>query len=464
LPETLDDYWSVNLFEAELPRHLQIIYEINARFLDGLRSHTFDLDKIQRMSLIREGAERRIRFTNLACIGTHAINGVSWLHTNLLEQRILPDFYALTPDRFHNVPNGVSQRRFLAVTNPRLADLISRYIGQEWLQNPEALSPLEPLAENEEFCHQWQQVKRAAKVDLANWVGDRLGQPINPDTLFDGQATVIHEYKRQHLNVLHILTLYHRLKVNPNQEMLPRTFLFSGKASPDYTTAKLLIKLINTVAERVNQDPDVGDRLKVIFLPDFTQKLAEHIYPALDLSEHLSLAGTEAADTGNLMALLNGALIIGTPDGSNLELQDILGENNLFRFGMTEPEAQSLQEDGYRPWEFYERNTELKAAVDALVDGSLTPSDPELFRPLFNQLLSQDPYRVLADYATYIAAQEQVTYLYQQPQDWTRQSIRAVARMGQFSSDRAIQTYRQTIWQRDSRGDRLQATAAPPYG
>ncbi|MBD1913898.1 MULTISPECIES: glycogen/starch/alpha-glucan family phosphorylase [unclassified Leptolyngbya] len=464
LPEALDDFWSVALFEAELPRHLQIIYEINARFLDGLRSQFFDNAKIQRMSLIGDGAEQRIRLTNLACIGTHAVNGVSRFHTQLLEQRILPDFYSYTPDRFHTITNGMSQRRFLAVTNPLLAELITRAIGQDWLRNPEALSQLEPLANDDAFCAQWQQVKRTGKENLAGWIQERLGQTVNPDTLFDGQATVIHEYKRQHLNVLHILTLYHRLKTDPNLDILPRTFLFSGKASPDYTIAKLMIKLITTVAERINTDPDVAGRLTVLFLPDFTQKLVEVIYPALDLSEHLSLAGTEAADTANMAAVLNGALLIGTPDGSNLELQEILGEGSFFPFGLTEPEAQMLQEEGYRPWEIYERNTELKAAIDAFVDGSLTPSDPQLFRPLVSQLLSQDPYRVLADYTAYTAAQEQVGDLYRQPLTWTRQSIRAVARMGRFSSDRAIQTYQQTLWQVQPRGDRLHLLTSPPYG
>lgn len=464
LPETLDDFWSVSLFEAELPRHLQIIYEINARFLDGLRSQAFDNAKIQRMSLIGEGSDRRIRLTNLACIGTHAVNGVSFLHTQLLEQRILPDFYADTPERFHTVTNGINQRRFLAVTNPALAALITNAIGQDWLRNPDALSQLEALADDDAFCAQWQQAKQTGKETLACWIQERLGQTVNLDTLFDGQATVIHEYKRQHLSVLHILTLYHRIKTDPNVEILPRTFLFSGKASPDYTTAKLMIKLITTVADRINNDPDVAGRLTVVFLPDFTQKLVELIYPALDLSEHLSLAGTEAADTANMAAVLNGALLIGTPDGSNLELQEVLGESSFFQFGLTEPEVHGLQTEGYRPWEIYERNTELKAALDAFVDGSLTPSDPQLFRPLVSQLLSQDPYRVLADYTSYIAAQERVNYLYREPLAWARQSIRAVARMGKFSSDRAIQTYQQLMWQGQPRGDRLRQLTSPPYG
>ncbi|GEM_PF-329 len=447
MPETLDDRWSIAILASILPRHLEIIFEINARFLEAIHLQAGDdLDHRRRLSLIDEMGDRHVRLTNLACVGTHAINGVSALHTELLEQTLLSDFYALYPDRFSNKTNGISPRRFLRLSNPRLADLITRRLGDRWITNLDELHQLADAADDGNFRHEWQQVKQAAKRDLAAIVHQQTGIDVDVNSLFDIQTMVLHEYKRQHLNVLHILTLYNRIKANPDVDLVPRTFIFSGKAAPDYFTAKLIIKLIHAVADLVNADPDVRGRLKVVFLPAFTLKAAQQILPAADLAEHLSTAGMEASDTGNMMAALNGGLIIGTPDGSNLELFQEVGADNVFQFGLTATEAAVLRATGYNPWEVYNANSDLKGAIDVLTNGTLSDGDTELFQPLVHLLLSSDYYLLLADYQSYIDCQMQVSHLYRDQDAWTRKSILATARMGKFSSDRSIREYCQSIW------------------
>jgi len=447
MPETLDDLWSLSLLGSVLPRPLEIVMEINARFLDAVRHQNADVEWVRRLSLIQEGGLRYLRLTNLACVGSQAINGVSALHSELLKQKILPDFYALYPEKFSNKTNGISPRRFLLLANPGLADLITRRIGDGWITNLEALQPLAAAAEDWNFRQEWRTVKQTAKQGLSTYIQQQTGWVVDTHSLFDGQAMVMHEYKRQHLNLLHILTLYNRIKANPSVDVVPRTFIFSGKAAPDYFTAKLIIKLIHAVADVVNHDADVRGRLSVVFLPDYAVKLVQRIYPALDLSEHLSTSGTEASDTGNMMAALNGALIIGTPDGSNLEVRDAVGGENFFQFGHNAQEVETLRSHPYNPYEIYTGNAELKGAIDLLTSGLLSNGDPELFRPLVNLLLSSDYYLLLADYASYITCQERVSEAYRNPDNWTRMAIISTSRMGHFSSDRAVREYREQIWQ-----------------
>jgi starch phosphorylase len=447
MPETLDDLWSLGLLGSVLPRHLEMVLEINARFLEEVRlQYPEDGERIRRLSLINEVGDRYLRLTNLACVGSHTINGVSALHTALLEQKILPDFYTLYPDRFSNKTNGISPRRFLLLTNPPLANLITSRIGDGWITDLDSLQQLAAAADDGNFRQEWRNVKQAAKQHLAEYIRQQTGIEVDAHSLFDGQAMVMHEYKRQHLNVLHILTLYNRIKQNPNADITARTFIFSGKAAPDYFTAKLIIKLIHAVADLVNSDADVRGRLRVVFLPDFTVKLAQRIYPAIELSEHLSTAGTEACDTGNMIAALNGALIIGTPDGSNLEIRDAIGAENFFQFGKTAQEVEALRSQGYNPSEIYSSHSELKGAIDLLTSGVLSSGDTGLFQPLVNLLLSNDYYLLLADYDSYISCQERVSQFYRNLDDWTRRSILSTSHIGAFSSDRAIREYNQTIW------------------
>jgi starch phosphorylase len=448
MPETLDDLWTVKTFGELLPRHLEIIYEINYRLLEAVKAkYPDDLDRLNRMSLIDERGERYLRTNFLACVGSHAVNGVSLLHTDLLKQTVLRDFYEMYPEKFSNKTNGVTPRRFLLQGNPDLATLISRRLGESWITNLDELQRLAAFAEDAAFRNDWRQVKAVTKQKLAARILQQVGIEVDPNSLFDVQAMVMHEYKRQHLNVLHILTLYNRLKANPDLNLTPRTFIFAGKAAPDYFIAKLMIKLIHAVGAVVNADPMVRNRLKVVFLPDLNVKTAQPIYPAADLVEHLSVAGTEAGDTSNLIAALNGSLVIGTLDGTNLELQTAIGAENFFQFGLTAPEVAQRRAHSYNPMEVYYANSELRAAIDLLASGELAGGDAELFKPLVNLLLYYDRYMLLADYPSYIECQERVGQAYQDADGWTRKSILSTARMGRFSSDRAIREYCQEIWQ-----------------
>ncbi|MEG3439759.1 glycogen/starch/alpha-glucan phosphorylase [Pannus brasiliensis CCIBt3594] len=446
LPEALER-WPLEMFGNLLPRHLEIIYEINRRFLDRVRIKFPDeIDRLRRMSIIDESGERYIRMAHLACIGSHAINGVAELHSELLKKTILHDFYEMYPEKFTNVTNGVTPRRFIVLSNPRLANLITDRIGDGWIKNLDELRKLENFIEDSGFRQEFAGVKRAVKRDLAEQIRDNYGIDIDPDSLFDIQAKRIHEYKRQHLNALHIITLYNRLKADPNLDITPRTFLFGGKAAPGYYMAKLIIKLINSIADVVNHDPDIRGRLKVVFLKDYNVKFAQRIYPAADLSEQISTAGKEASGTGNMKFSMNGALTIGTLDGANIEIREEVGAENFFLFGLTAEQVLALKASGYNPRDYYESNPELKLAIDRLDSGFFSRGDGDLFRPLLDALMYQDDYLVLADYASYVECQDRVGQAYRDSDRWTRMSILNVDRMGKFSSDRSIREYLQKIW------------------
>ncbi|MGA2070904.1 MAG: glycogen/starch/alpha-glucan phosphorylase [Sedimentisphaerales bacterium] len=446
MPEALEK-WSLGLFGQLLPRHLEIIYEINRRFLNEVRAKfPGDDARLSRMSLIDESGERYVRMAHLAVVGSHRINGVARMHSEILRKLVMKDFGEMWPERFCNVTNGVTPRRFVAVSNPELTALISSRIGDGWLRDLDQLRKLESFADDTEFHKLWREVKLTAKRRLAAIVEQRTGVKIEPDTLFDIQTKRIHEYKRQHLNVLHILTRYLSLKKNPQADMSARTFIFGGKAAPGYAMAKLIIKLVNAVAELINHDPDVRGRLKVVFFPDFNVKNAQRIYPAADLSEQISTAGKEASGTGNMKFSLNGALTIGTLDGANVEIREEVGEENFFLFGLTAEQIQQLKTSGYRPHDYYEQNPRLREVLDFLSSGTLASGDANLFGPLVNDLLWNDPFLLLADYQAYIDSQDRVSNLWCDQRAWTRTSILNVARMGKFSSDRSIRDYCQHVW------------------
>ncbi len=447
LPEALET-WSVPLFGRLLPRHLQIIYTINYRFLEEIRARfPADEARIQRMSLVDETGERKLRMAHLAVVGSHKINGVAALHSELLKQFVLNDFSELWPQKFCNVTNGVTPRRFVAVANPPLAQLLDEQIGPGWLCRLEKLRDLENVADDAGFQERWQQVKQAGKAKLAALIQKRTDISVDPSSLFDVQAKRIHEYKRQHLNVLHILTRYLEIKKYPQADVPARTFIFGGKAAPGYFLAKLMIKLINATGDVVNQDPDVAGRLKVVFYPDFNVKNAQDIYPAANLSEQISMAGKEASGTGNMKFSLNGALTIGTLDGANVEIREEVGAENFFLFGLTAAEARQLKSHGYNPRDLYNQNQTLHEVIDFIASGRLSGGDSELFRPLVDNLLGSDPFLVLADYQAYIDCQYQVDERWRDQRAWTRQSIINVARMSKFSSDRSIRDYCERIWE-----------------
>jgi starch phosphorylase len=447
LPEAMEK-WPVDLIGRLLPRHLEIIHEINARFLDEVRAaFPGDNGRLSRMSLIDETGARYVRMAHLATVGSYRVNGVARIHSDLLKRTVMHDFAELWPEKFCNITNGVTPRRFLALGNRPLANLITESIGDQWLFDLYELRKLEPLADDESFQHRWREVKLTAKRDLAAYLKLRTGVDVNPESLFDIQVKRIHEYKRQHLNVLYILALYLRLKRDPEAFVPPRTFIFSGKAAPGYFMAKLIIKLINSVADAVNNDPAVRSRLRVVFLPDFSVKSAQHIYPAGDLSEQISMAGKEASGTGNMKFALNGALTIGTLDGANVEIREEVGPENFFLFGLNVDQVRELKLRGYRPAEVYEQNAPLREILDFIGSGALAGGDSGLFRPFLDRLLNEDPFLVLADYQAYADCQEQVSALWRDQRAWTRKAILNAARMGKFSSDRSIRDYCKNVWQ-----------------
>jgi starch phosphorylase len=447
LPEALEK-WPLALFSQVLPRHIEVIYEINRRFLDEMRTRfPGDDRRLARLSLIDETGERYVRMAHLACVGTHAVNGVAALHSDLLKQTVLRDFYELDPEKFHNITNGVTPRRWMVLSNPKMAALITEKIGDSWIRNMEAeLRGLEQWADDPVFQEKWRQVKRDNKADLAALIHVRTGLTVDPDSLFDIQVKRLHEYKRQHLNLLHIVTLYNRFKKDPGADIPPRTFIFGGKAAPGYFMAKLIIKLINSVAEVVNNDPGVAGRLKVVFFPDFNVKNAQHIYPAADLSEQISTAGKEASGTGNMKFTMNGALTIGTLDGANVEIREEVGAANFFLFGHTVEEVTKLKSAGYDPRYYYESNGELREAIDQIASGHFSRGDVNLFKALVDSLLQHDDYLILADYQPYVACQDLVSAAFRDRTKWTRMSILNTARSGKFSSDRSIRDYCERIW------------------
>ncbi len=446
LPEALEK-WPLPLFRSLLPRHLEIIYEINRRFLDEVRVRYPDEDdRVARMSLIDETGERYVRMANLATVGSHAVNGVAALHTELLKRDVLKDFYEMSPEKFSNKTNGVTPRRWMVLSNPGLARLISEKIGDGWIKHLEELRGLEAFVEDSDFREQWRRIKHGNKSFLAGKILQENGIEIDPDSMFDIQVKRIHEYKRQHLSLLHIITLYNRLKRDPSIDMTPRTFIFGGKAAPGYFAAKLIIKLINSVADVVNSDPDVKNRLKIIFIPDFNVRTSQRIYPAADLSEQISTAGKEASGTGNMKFSMNGALTIGTLDGANIEIREEVGAGNFFLFGLAADEVFAMKSKGYHPRDYYDSDRELREAIDIMVSGALSGGDARLFKPLVDSLLYRDEYMLLADYRSYVECQHRVGLAYKDAEHWTRMSILNVARIGKFSSDRAIREYCRDIW------------------
>ena len=450
LPEALE-HWPIEVFGRVLPRILQIIYEINAHFLEEVRIRFLgDDERIVRMSLIDETGERYVRMAHLACVGSHAINGVATLHSELLKRDVLKDFYEMWPQKFSNKTNGVTPRRWMVLSNPRLSQLITEHIGDGWIKDLSRLKALEPLADNPEFRSRWGEIKHFNKQTLASRALVRIGVSIDPSTMFDVLVKRIHEYKRQHLKVLHIVWLYHGIKSNPSLEVQPRTFIFGGKAAPGYHLAKLMIKLITSVGDVINRDPDVRDRLKVVFLPNFNVKNGQRVYPAADLSEQISTAGKEASGTGNMKFSMNGALTIGTLDGANIEIRDEVGAENFFLFGLSAEEVYALKAQGYRPMDYYNANQGLKDVIDLIRSGFFSRGDPELFRPLIDGLLYQDPYLLLADFQSYIDCQNRVSEAYSDTDRWTRMSILNTARSGKFSSDRTIREYCSDIWRAKS--------------
>jgi glycogen phosphorylase len=446
MPEALER-WPIDLFSQILPRHLEIIYEINLRFLDEIRIRFPDDDaRLARMSLIDESGGRYVRMAHLACVGSHAINGVAALHTDLLKSDVLKDFWEMYPEKFSNKTNGVTPRRFMVLSNQPLAKLITEKIGDQWIRNLDELRKIEAYVDDAEFQKQWRQIKLDRKRDLSVYIQNNYGLTVDPASLFDIQAKRIHEYKRQHLNVLHMITLYNRIKANPDVEITPRTFLFGGKAAPGYYMAKLIIKLINSVGDVVNRDPDVRGRLKVLFMKNFNVKFAQRVYPAADLSEQISTAGKEASGTGNMKFAMNGAMTIGTLDGANVEIREEVGAENFFLFGLTAEEVYAKRAQGYQPMDYYHANSELKLAIDRISSGFFSHGDGDIFRPLVDLLLHQDPYFLFADFESYIACQDEVSLAYRDQERWTRMSILNAARMGKFSSDRSIRDYCNEIW------------------
>lgn len=446
LPEALEK-WPTDLFGGLLPRHLEIVEEIDRRFRRRVAERfPGDSGRANRMAIIERGPRPVVRMANLACAGSFSVNGVAELHSRLLRQRTLADFAALDPDKFNNKTNGVSPRRFLRLANPRLSDLITGRIGEGWLTDLERLEELGDAAGDAGFREEWRAAKLANKRDLAGIIRDLTGVEADPEANFDVMAKRLHEYKRQHLKVLHIITLYQRILADPAAEIPPRVFVFAAKAAPGYRMAKLIIRLINGVGERINRDPAVRNRLKVAFLPNFNVALAEKIYPGADISEQISLAGMEASGTGNMKFALNGALTVGTLDGANIEIREAVGPENFFLFGFAAEEVFALRKKGYYPKHHYESNPQLKGAVDAIAAGVFSDGDRELFRPLIEELLNRDRYLVLADFASYLEAQAAAEKAWRDRERWTQMSILNTARCGFFSSDRAVREYCREIW------------------
>ncbi len=446
VPEALEE-WSVPLLEELLPRHLQIIFEINARFLNHVREHyTKDDSIISKISIIREGKPKSIRMAYLAIVCSHKVNGVAALHTEILKNRIFYHFNKIYPGKFINVTNGITPRRWLKTADPFLSELISDRIGDKWVTDLKQLKKLETLIDNADFKEFWRTSKWLSKKILIEIIKQENGIEVNPDSIFDVQIKRFHQYKRQLLNVFHVITLYNKIKDNPQIDVIPRTVIFGGKAAPGYYMAKLIIKLINSVADVVNNDPDIDGKLKVVFLKNYSVSLAEKIIPASDLSEQISTAGLEASGTGNMKFALNGALTIGTMDGANIEIREEVGDDNIFIFGLLADEVVKLKQNGYNPREYYENNKDLKRVVDMVSSNYFNQNEPGIFDPLIEELMNHDYYCLFADYQSYIDTQKKVSKLFRDTDEWTKKSILNVARIGKFSSDRSIKDYAEKVW------------------
>ncbi|XP_029927102.1 glycogen phosphorylase, brain form [Myripristis murdjan] len=446
LPEALER-WPVYMFEKLLPRHLLIIYEINQRHLDRIAAlFPGDVARLRRMSLIEEGDPKRINMAHLCVVGTHAVNGVARIHSDIVRNTVFKDFYEVDPEKFQNKTNGITPRRWLLLCNPGLADIIAERIGEDFLTDLQQLRKLLDFVDDEGFIRDVAKVKQENKQKFAAFLEKQHQVKINPESMFDVQVKRIHEYKRQLLNVLHVITLYNRIKMDPNKHFVPRTVMIGGKAAPGYHMAKLIIKLITSVGEVINNDPAVRDRLKLIFLENYRVSLAERVIPAADLSEQISTAGTEASGTGNMKLMLNGALTVGTEDGATVEMAEEAGHDNLFMFGLRVDEVDELDRRGYDARRHYERLPELKLVLDQIRSGFFSPEQPELFSELVSMLLHHDRFKVLADYEAYVDCQERVSRLYQDAAAWTRVVIRNIAAAGKFSSDRTVSQYAREIW------------------
>lgn len=447
LPEALEK-WPVSLMRNMLPRHLQIIYEINKRFLNTVHD-TFgdDVNRIRRMSIISEGEHPSVQMATLGIVGSHKVNGVAALHSDLIKKTIFKDFVDLWPEKFTNKTNGITPRRWLRQCNRELADLITSKIGESWVTHLDDLKKIDHLATDKAFVKEFAAIKRRNKEKLAAYILDKMDVKVSPDALFDIQIKRIHEYKRQLMAALHTAVLYNRIKADPSAKFQPRVVLFGGKAAPGYYMAKMHIKLINNIAERVNNDPQVGDKLKCLFLPNYSVSLAEKMIPAADLSEQISTAGMEASGTGNMKFALNGAITIGTLDGANVEILEEVGDENIYIFGLKVEEIDQIRKAGYDNWSYYTKNAELKQVIDQLRDGFFSPEEPNLFHPIVNALLeSGDYYMILADFEAYCETQKEIDALYGKPADWYKKAIHNVARVGKFSSDRTIRDYADEIW------------------
>ncbi len=446
LPEA-QEKWPIDLFGGLLPRHLEIVYEINRRFLDEVQARfPGDEDRRRRMSIIEEQPERQVRMAHLACVGSFAVNGVAELHSRLLRERTLRDFAELWPEKFQNKTNGVSPRRFMRLANPGLSALITSAIGDGWLKNLDCLSRLEDFADSVEFCDRWREVKQTNKQSLCRFLQASTGVAVDPDSIFDVMVKRLHEYKRQLLKALHIITLYRRLKADPGADMIPHTFVFGAKAAPGYRMAKLIIKLINNLGQVINHDPEVRGRLKLVFPANFNVSMAEKIYPAADISQQISMAGKEASGTGNMKFALNGAITVGTLDGANIEIRERVGEENFFLFGLTADQVIDLKRGGYNPRDYLQASPQLADAIGSIDAGDFSGGDKQLFKPIVDSLLNHDKYLLFIDYPGYIHCCETAAQAYQDHQRWTRMSIFNVARCGFFSSDRSIRQYCDQIW------------------
>ena len=453
LPEALEK-WTVSLFEYVLPRHLQIIYEINSRFLAHVASvWPGDNERLRRMSIIEEGEQKQVRIAHLAIVGSHSVNGVAALHSELLKTKLVPDFHQLWPDKFNNKTNGVTQRRWLLKANPLLAHFINKTIGDGWITNLDKLKALQSYAEDDRFQQEFLNIKRSNKEKLAGLIKETTRVVVDPDSLFDIQVKRLHEYKRQLLNVMHIIHEYLCLIEDNHEPTVPRTYIFAGKAAPGYWAAKQIIKLINSVAKIINNDPGVKGQIKVVFIPDYRVSLAEKIIPAADLSEQISTAGKEASGTGNMKFAMNGALTIGTLDGANIEIMEEVGKENIFIFGLRAEEIQAMRNQGpfYNPWDYYHRNPSVRRVMDSFNSDLFCPQEPGLFNWIYHAVLDHgDEYFHLADLPSYIEVQEKAGAEFKHPAVWARKAILNVARIGKFSSDRTIREYAREIWNIES--------------
>uniref|UniRef100_A0A8C0J2V6 Alpha-1,4 glucan phosphorylase n=1 Tax=Chelonoidis abingdonii TaxID=106734 RepID=A0A8C0J2V6_CHEAB len=458
LPEALER-WPVDLVEKLLPRHLQIIYEINQRHLDKVAAlFPNDIDRLRRMSLIEEGGVKRINMAHLCIIGSHAVNGVAKIHSDIVKTQVFKDFAELEPEKFQNKTNGITPRRWLLLCNPGLAELIAEKIGEDYVKDLSQLIKLHKFVNDDIFIREVSKVKQENKVKFAQYLEKEYKVKINPSSMFDVHVKRIHEYKRQLMNCLHIITMYNRIKRNPMKPFVPRTVIIGGKAAPGYHMAKMIIRLITAVGHVVNNDPVVGNKLKVIFLENYRVSLAEKVIPATDLSEQISTAGTEASGTGNMKFMLNGALTIGTMDGANVEMAEEAGEENLFIFGMRIQDVEELDKKGYNAQEYYDKLPELKQAIDQIKSGFFSPKQPDLFNEVTNMLFHHDRFKVFADYEAYVKCQDKVSQLYMNAKEWTKMVIRNIAASGKFSSDRTIKEYARDIWNVERKTQSLRQT------